>query len=320
MVKPALLKSGTEYWDNGEKISYEQAVERQNDAWVALISDPEVVDVIGVVETVDLAREQFSEIVKDYFPVWADQTKGDSSEFAEWLEQLSQSVGEEVGSLWRNSEWHAAWFARACRPKVDDVLSELASKEGQRARSFEIKHLENPQLSLAEIVEVRGYLDCLRFDWRNRPARSADERNRLEQVKSQEIAEPHDVPFIPMATASERVVEGGANITNQAGSTELSGAEANCTEAGPPVNKPNANGADRRATIDAFISKLAEAGREVTRKDIWIAAGYKDATEFERFQRGDSRTTRSAAAAFNRVLALQPKSFIELLDKKSTVK
>jgi hypothetical protein len=106
------------------------------------------------------------------------------------------------------------------------------------------------------------------------------------------------------------------------GQTEFdsSGNELTSMNTSPEVPGKNRDGADWRAAIDAFIFKLAEAGREITRKDIWIAAGYKDATEFERFQRSDPRTTRSAAAAFNRVLALQPTSFIELLDKKSIAK
>jgi hypothetical protein len=80
------------------------------------------------------------------------------------------------------------------------------------------------------------------------------------------------------------------------------------------------NGADQRAAIDTFIRKLAGTGRKITRKDIWTAAGYEDPTEFERFQRGDIRTTRSAAVAFTRVLRMKPKDFIQLLDRKSAPK
>lgn len=79
-------------------------------------------------------------------------------------------------------------------------------------------------------------------------------------------------------------------------------------------------GTDRRAAIDAFIGKLAEAGHRITRKDIWTVAGYEDPTEFERFQRGASRATRSAAMAFNRVLNMEPRDFIQLLEKKSSPK
>jgi len=71
----------------------------------------------------------------------------------------------------------------------------------------------------------------------------------------------------------------------------------------------------RRAAVEALISKVAAEGRKITRKDIWTVAGYKDATEFERFQRGDARTTRSAALAFNRVLDMVPIDFIQLLGR-----
>jgi len=80
------------------------------------------------------------------------------------------------------------------------------------------------------------------------------------------------------------------------------------------------NGRDQRAVIDAFIGKLAEAGHKITRKDIWTVAGYEDATEFERFQRGAARANRSAAVAFNRVLNMEPRAFIQLLEKKSAAK
>ena len=75
-----------------------------------------------------------------------------------------------------------------------------------------------------------------------------------------------------------------------------------------------------RALIDAFIVRLSEAGRKISRKDIWTAAGYKGATEFQRFQRSDTRKTKSAAKAFDRILNMGTVDFIALLDKKSPPK
>jgi hypothetical protein len=77
---------------------------------------------------------------------------------------------------------------------------------------------------------------------------------------------------------------------------------------------------ERREAIDVFMSKVAESGRKIRRKDIWIVAGYKDRTEFERFQRGSVRTTRSAIDIFNRVLAMEPENFIRTLDRRKTPK
>jgi hypothetical protein len=159
------------------------------------------VEVIGVVETVALARERFSGIVKDYLTAWADTTKGDSEAFAQSLEQLRQSVLQEAAWLWRKSPWHADWFDRVCRPKVDDALAEMARKESRRARDFEIKHVENPHLNLAAIVATDGNLDsAVMFDHTARTLRLAreaatrlgDEWKHLEQYlersKSQEFA------------------------------------------------------------------------------------------------------------------------------------
>ena len=88
----------------------------------------------------------------------------------------------------------------------------------------------------------------------------------------------------------------------------------------PLAEQPSEGGVtNQRAAIDAFILKLLEVGRKVTRTNIWTVAGYTHPTEFERFQRGDIRN-QSAAAAFNRVLSMKPEGFIELLNKKPTKK
>jgi hypothetical protein len=60
---------------------------------------------------------------------------------------------------------------------------------------------------------------------------------------------------------------------------------------------------------------MAQAGTKVKRKDIWLVAGYKDPTEFERFQRGDNRN-QSATSTFNRVLGMEPQDFLKLLKHK----
>ncbi len=114
--------------------------------------------------------------------------------------------------------------------------------------------------------------------------------------------------------------EGGFPEANPTDAVEPSGDVSTAAKAGPAVNATNGNCTDQRAAINAFISKLAEAGRKITRKNIWTVAGYTNATEFERFQRGDTRTTQSAAAAFKRVLGMSPEAFIGLLDKKSAAK
>lgn len=75
--------------------------------------------------------------------------------------------------------------------------------------------------------------------------------------------------------------------------------------------KANESPGNRRALIDTFISDVMSAGQRITRKQIWTVAGYTNATEFERFQRGDARTTQSAKDNFTRVLNMKPEEFIQ---------
>lgn len=73
--------------------------------------------------------------------------------------------------------------------------------------------------------------------------------------------------------------------------------------------------------INNFITKVeTDTGTRPKRKDIWTVAGYADSTEFGRFQRGSSRTTIAAGLAFSRVLKMEPKEFIEQLEKKRKTK
>jgi hypothetical protein len=76
----------------------------------------------------------------------------------------------------------------------------------------------------------------------------------------------------------------------------------------------------RRAVIDAFINKVSDAKRKITRKDIWTVAGYQAPTEFERYQRHDLRATTNATTNFERVLSMDPSDFIVLLEKRKLKK
>lgn len=95
------------------------------------------------------------------------------------------------------------------------------------------------------------------------------------------------------ATASSTIVT-APSVTNSA------------KESAPPTN---------RERIESFILKMADSGMKITRKNIWIAAGYKDPTEFERFQRGSDRN-RAAIATFNRILCMEPGAFSRILKQK----
>ena len=69
-----------------------------------------------------------------------------------------------------------------------------------------------------------------------------------------------------------------------------------------------------RARIDAFIERVRLCtGRRIARADIWRVAGYKDATQFERFQRA-RRVSLASAANFTRVLQMEPADFLRRME------
>jgi hypothetical protein len=143
---------------NGEQISYEEWVAIQMEDWAARESDPVVIDKIGIQETIRLAEELFKEVVGDYLTVWAGETSGNSEGFAEFLDQLRQKIGREVGDLWRKDKWHTEWFDRSCRNKIDEALAALSGEWNSRARQLEIQHLQNPDLTLRSLCAAAGDL------------------------------------------------------------------------------------------------------------------------------------------------------------------
>lgn len=90
-----------------------------------------------------------------------------------------------------------------------------------------------------------------------------------------------------------------------------------------PAEGPNssvASQAHHRELVDAFIEQvLVVTGKRIRRTDIWKAAGYEDATEFERFQR-NSRTSPAVISKFMKILRMTPAKFMERLDHSGTVK
>jgi len=71
-----------------------------------------------------------------------------------------------------------------------------------------------------------------------------------------------------------------------------------------------------RERIDAFIARvLSDTSKKINRTDFWLVAGYENRSEFERFQRDDPKTTKSAKRRFEEVLALDSTLFLERLKK-----
>lgn len=65
------------------------------------------IEQVGIAETTRLAIQRFRDVAEQY-----------------------------VANLWLRSEWHAAWFERACQPKVDDGLRPKAVNGAPKRASW----------------------------------------------------------------------------------------------------------------------------------------------------------------------------------------
>ena len=64
---------------------------------------------------------------------------------------------------------------------------------------------------------------------------------------------------------------------------------------------------DVAQTINAYIAEMFQAtGEKLTRADIWRQAGYKTRSEFERWERCDPKTTKTATERFQKILSEKP--------------
>jgi glycine/D-amino acid oxidase-like deaminating enzyme len=65
--------------------------------------------------------------------------------------------------------------------------------------------------------------------------------------------------------------------------------------------------AKRRAQVDEYIEEVFRVTKKrIFRTAIWKQARYRDATEFERWQRNDSRSSKKHDRDFTRVLTEKP--------------
>jgi hypothetical protein len=75
----------------------------------------------------------------------------------------------------------------------------------------------------------------------------------------------------------------------------------------PTIASDTREPTDRRRSIDKYIEEvLVKTHKRITRKDIWMAAGYTTRTQFERWQRRAPEATHTADQKFRRVLREKP--------------
>jgi hypothetical protein len=107
-----------------------------------------------------------------------------------------------------------------------------------------------------------------------------------------------------IADATARAASGGFREPDQADTAEPDGGDST----------------KERAQVDRFIeSVLTGTGTRITRTDIWRVAGYTEATQFERFQRGKGASAGSIAK-FSAILKLTPAEFLERLRRLTAIR
>lgn len=143
-------------------------------------------------------------------------------------------------------------------------------------------------------------------------------RAGFEKIRAEWPSKPHQpLPAEVNAAATMPASPIIAEITAREGrQIQDLGAQAEFHTGGDVGND---QAADHRAAVDRFIERVSKV-RKIRKKDIWTVAGYKNRTEFERFQRKDPKATKSGIENFTRVLAMTPEAFIEALDKKLSPK
>ncbi|MCC6344276.1 MAG: hypothetical protein IT166_18895 [Bryobacterales bacterium] len=180
-----------------------------------------------------------------------------------------------------------------------DARIRLRESRNERERNYWVQYIRN-NLSDSSATLVRNLLSEGKISQQARAeacrqAKAAiDEYALLPESTYREITE----------TIDAEIAAWESRVQPTPGSSAL-----NFSPASTPDEVPSGN----RAKVDAFISKVKrETGHCIKRKDIWRVAGYKDSTEFERFQREDPKTTFTAKRNFDKVLQKTSTDFLKL--------
>src|SRR5260370_22628781 len=109
-------------------VQFNEHSEQQKSHWNRQANDPEVIDSIGIAETVKLCEARFPRYVSEYRRLWTSLEKPRTEVFACWLREVTTLVISEAKALW-TGEWHAEWFTRACESKIAAALKERVLQE-----------------------------------------------------------------------------------------------------------------------------------------------------------------------------------------------
>jgi hypothetical protein len=151
--------------------------------------------------------------------------------------------------------------------------------------------------------ELKIRLKQRQFHWNGKALESARKGEHAKNCTTNGGADEVEILAVPVINGiqDQMVERPGATAESSADELAHTGAKE-----GPTVNATDIRAA-RRKSVDAYINEVfTQAGKVITRTDIWKAARYKSRTEFERWERDDHRATKAANHRFTRILIDKP--------------
>ena len=263
---------------------------------------------VGSRQTLDLAKERFPQVAKEYLLFWKAQGEmcGDLSSdvFANWLEEIQKQVENEVAVLWFDSStfdpgWRAEWYKRVCKKNVTDWLSMVARGWRMAARETEKEWHKKQHQRHSLYADYASKLE----QWRQQPTSDAISMQSHAPVPSLVI------PPIPMVNENESKWSVGKtpgpencnesqSVPNPTVPTTMQDDES--------INDPVA--VERSALIQAYKSECWKRGVKVTNEMIARAASdsWHDRTPVQRWKRNDSRCTPADDVKIRAILKKRP--------------
>jgi hypothetical protein len=231
------------------------------------------------------------------------------------IEEVVGTTGRIMGSVdmrklaERAAEWNAKAISRA--RGIETGLSRIHSKRLQGAKTRDclraaydlypsgLDVLTEEFLSRA----VPGFVFGAAVD--HKWVRYPPIRPTGETISQNELTETFGGHRVPSGYGASFT----RNLESRIAYWRVEATRRESAQPSPPrrTNTGKSNSGDRRAAVDAYIQEVKNAGKQITRTDIWRKAGYKSRTEFERWERNDpNRLNKAADKNFTRILIEKP--------------
>ena len=200
--------------------------------------------------------------------------------------------------------------------QLNDLLRE-AKRRLKRARATEPQHTL-PESSEVSRKIIRRLVQEVILDYAGDMVLAGKQKDAESIV----IVKDGTNPFPLAGSPSPNAVEDSATLKTKTRNTRISEALFRDEDPDPQLNRWNGRtdlqnakaaqsglmtAAERRKAVQAYIDEVFEkTGKRITKTDFWKSARYKTRTDFERWQRNDPKTSRTAHERFTRLLREKP--------------